>query len=330
MNYFIKQISVLAFIFLSCSFWAQEPINIEFNPVPTRYANNDCSSALQVCKSIDQRFEFRRVKKSCEIESFFFRFDFANANANAIKLVLSNSGAAYEWYGPFDNFNLDACAQIESYIAESTTGSLTMNSGVLLGAHQGTYVLKVTPFNCSGTISLKATKGIKLLCEDKVPCTECVTSFSPTPGKYLVSAWVSEIGNSMTDTTFTNTEIQISFPGSAQTEILKPKGSIIDGWQRIEEVIEVPMNSTGIDIQLTVLAGQGYFDDIRFYPVDGSMKSFVYDPLTLRLMAELDERNYATLYEYDEEGKLIRVKKETEKGVMTLKENRNNIQKQAP
>ena len=48
----------------------------------------------------------------------------------------------------------------------------------------------------------------------------------------------------------------------------------------------------------------------------------------LRLMAELDERNYATFYEYDEEGKLIRVKKETEKGVMTIQENRANIKKQ--
>jgi hypothetical protein len=46
--------------------------------------------------------------------------------------------------------------------------------------------------------------------------------------------------------------------------------------------------------------------------------------MTLRLMAELDERNYAKLYEYDEEGKLIRVKKETEKGVMTIQENREN------
>jgi hypothetical protein len=44
-------------------------------------------------------------------------------------------------------------------------------------------------------------------------------------------------------------------------------------------------------------------------------------------VAELDERNYATLYEYDEEGKLIRVKKETEKGIMTIKENKNNTTK---
>ena len=58
------------------------------------------------------------------------------------------------------------------------------------------------------------------------------------------------------------------------------------------------------------------------------MKSFVYDPITLRLMAEMDERNYATFYEYDEEGALTRVKKETVRGVKTIQESRNNSSRQ--
>ncbi|WP_452223464.1 hypothetical protein [Lacinutrix chionoecetis] len=66
-----------------------------------------------------------------------------------------------------------------------------------------------------------------------------------------------------------------------------------------------------------------FYDDIRIHPFNGNMKSFVYDPITQRLMAELDENNYATMYEYDEEGGLIRVKKETEKGVFTIQETRS-------
>jgi len=66
-----------------------------------------------------------------------------------------------------------------------------------------------------------------------------------------------------------------------------------------------------------------YFDDIRIHPFNGNMKSFVYDPITQRLMAELDENNYATFYEYDKEGGLVRVKKETEKGVYTIQETRS-------
>ena len=55
------------------------------------------------------------------------------------------------------------------------------------------------------------------------------------------------------------------------------------------------------------------------------MNSFVYDDRTMRLMAQLDENNFATFYEYDDEGTPIRVKKETERGVMTLKENRQSF-----
>jgi hypothetical protein len=58
------------------------------------------------------------------------------------------------------------------------------------------------------------------------------------------------------------------------------------------------------------------------------MVTYVYDPVSLRLVAELDERNYAKFYEYDEDGKLIRVKKETEKGIMTIQETRENNSKE--
>jgi hypothetical protein len=44
-------------------------------------------------------------------------------------------------------------------------------------------------------------------------------------------------------------------------------------------------------------------------------------------MAELDENGFATFYEYDDEGSLIRVKKETERGVVTLKETRSSYKK---
>jgi len=58
------------------------------------------------------------------------------------------------------------------------------------------------------------------------------------------------------------------------------------------------------------------------------MKSFVYNPVNLRLMAEQDENNYSTFYEYDDDGTLIRVKKETERGIQTIKETRSALLKQ--
>ena len=70
-----------------------------------------------------------------------------------------------------------------------------------------------------------------------------------------------------------------------------------------------------------------YFDDIRMQPFNANMKSYVYDPHTLKLSAELDENNYATFYEYDEEGQLVRVKKETSQGIKTINETRSAQQK---
>jgi hypothetical protein len=57
------------------------------------------------------------------------------------------------------------------------------------------------------------------------------------------------------------------------------------------------------------------------------MKSYVYDPVSLRLVAELDANNYAAFYEYDEEGTLIRTKAETQKGIKTIKESRSAKQR---
>jgi hypothetical protein len=172
-----------------------------------------------------------------------------------------------------------------------------------------------------------------LLCfpPPSLPCKNCIGSFAPEPGKkFLLSAWVKESGAAATKTSYTNPQIFIEFPSIGPSATLGPftaAGAIIDGWQRIEQVFTIPLAATSINLKLSSQTGDCFFDDVRVLPFDGSMKSYVYDPVSMRLVAELDERNYATLYEYDEEGKLVRVKKETEKGIMTVKENKNYIKK---
>ncbi|MFB6455609.1 hypothetical protein ACE38W_10095 [Chitinophaga sp. Hz27] len=149
-------------------------------------------------------------------------------------------------------------------------------------------------------------------------------SFSPFPGKkMLVSAWVKE----QTDcncNAYTNAQIVLLSGSTSVT--CKPKGIIIDGWQRIEEVIDVPATATSFSVALYAGAGTGvYFDDIRIHPFNANMQSYIYDPVTLRLMAQLDENNFASFYEYDDEGTLVRLKKETERGIKTIKETRSAL-----
>jgi hypothetical protein len=73
---------------------------------------------------------------------------------------------------------------------------------------------------------------------------------------------------------------------------------------------------------------KAFFDDFRIQPYRSSMKTYVYDQRSNRLLATLDDENYATFYEYDQSGMLERVKRETERGIMTIQESRTGQKKQ--
>lgn len=106
------------------------------------------------------------------------------------------------------------------------------------------------------------------------------------------------------------------------------KSVIIDGWQKIDEIISFEMPLSGVNIALSfknASSTKGYIDDIRIHPLHSNMLSHVYNMYTSRKVAELDANNYATFYEYNEEGSVIRVKKETERGVVTIQETRDFI-----
>lgn len=189
-------------------------------------------------------------------------------------------------------------------------------------------------FNFDATYTFASATVISEYCNADVSENCCDGSFAPIIGKkYVISAWVKE--DESPAKTFENAYLTLVFGfvndwqhEGEQRIVLGPfyaKGNIIDGWQRVEETFIVPKDVETISVRLN---NQGdndnvFFDDIRIYPFDGNMKSYVYDPQTKRLVAEMDQNNYATLYEYNDEGDMIRIKKETEKGIMTISESRS-------
>lgn len=168
------------------------------------------------------------------------------------------------------------------------------------------------------------------------PCLDC-SSFKLKPNaKYRISGWVKhaqEIDNdeyqTVNELTYDDeqTKIQIAIDETPIFEFA-PSGEMVDYWQKITGEFTLPEGTEEISI---VLQGSGnydtFFDDIRINPIDSTLKSFVYDQESQKLMAELDENNYATFYEYDKEGGLVRVKKETEKGIFTIQESRSGNKK---
>ncbi len=141
---------------------------------------------------------------------------------------------------------------------------------------------------------------------------------------YILSAWVK---SSSTNPAFTyegnGAGIDVAMNGG--TETFQPSGPMIEGWQRIEGVFTY---NSGSDLSFTLRpsgATNYYFDDIRIYPEDGSIQTYVYNPEDYRLQAVMDQNNYATFYHYDEEGNLFLIKKETAKGIKTIQETREYV-----
>jgi hypothetical protein len=167
-------------------------------------------------------------------------------------------------------------------------------------------------------------------------------SFKPVAGqKYVVSGWIKGDVASEADPNANKAKIiiqgfnEVANPTTSYyTAIAVRSGPKVEGWTRVMTTFEIPANlvlASGdyVKISLSPGAGVAYFDDIRIHPFNSNMKSFAYDYRTSRLMAELDENNYATFFEYNDEGQLLRNKKETEKGIVTLKETRSRVRKNA-
>lgn len=139
--------------------------------------------------------------------------------------------------------------------------------------------------------------------------------FNPYPGrKYVFSAWVK-------DNQPASQSPGITLTVNGQGVTLK-KLAVVEKWKLVEGTITLP-DALNLTVTITPVGGTVYLDDMRVFPFDAHVKSYAYDAGDLRLMAELDENNFATFYEYDDEGGLVRMKKETERGIMTIKENRS-------
>lgn len=229
------------------------------------------------------------------------------------------------------------CTEKKTKFTNTSTGDLTgmqfcwdygcgvTSSEYHVFVNPGTYPVKL--YDCNNPSNFALKNVVVSNCGDG----PCITAFIPLPGKkYVLSAWVKE-SQFEGLSTYPNPAIRISFNNDPTAYTFQATGEIIDGWQRIEKEFDFPCNALDLTIDLKNLSSNAtkevYFDDIRILPFDAQMVSYVYDPVTLRLTAELDNNHYATFYDYDEEGNLVRVKKETDRGIVTVKESRTSTVK---
>jgi|GEM_PF-5811521 len=220
-------------------------------------------------------------------------------------------------------------------------------------SHSGKVSLKIPSGNAPGGQPYKATKIIKMIdFNDEMLGSDYfeyavsagrygyslrnhgyVHGFCPwlnTSKEYIISAWLaeSELDGAIQITTYSDVNATVQ----TSTYEFYPPSTVqqMDGWRRLYEKFTIPANTLSIKISLTKEESHGvvYFDDIRIHPFDAQMQTFVYDYYKNRLMATHDENNYTTFYEYDDAGQLVRTKKETDKGIRTIKEQRSYMPSQ--
>ncbi len=245
-----------------------------------------------------ESFEDKEVTNSCNSEQTMFRYlsagqlntNYSHTGRYSLKLANGNN---ITYYGNTNQINTEIKPSVD-YL--NTTDNILKDE----------YVYNCE--DCMKTFSLKSDETNSL--------------------KYVLSFWVKDEGyNPNNPLTPVIVEAKVGGVTVNSTPVISAP---IEGWQKVETIVTMPptANSSNFDITIRpALSSSIYVDDIRIHPFNASMKSYVYNDITLKLMAELDENNYATFYEYDEEGALSRIKKETEKGVFTIKEIRKSFKK---
>lgn len=252
--------------------------------------------------------------------------------------VASNAMYREIGYDGFEdyNFNLginqgawDSCAIQDHFNFRPTLGAAAALDNSK--AHSGKYSLKLTgnavmekPMLLTEPTSIYGIVGNQY----KITDGYLRFGFMPVPSKkYIISGWVYDgqpRSASINGLTLKISGTTYNVNDNATNPIMYSKIHVVEGWKRFEVVFDMPASGK---FKLEMSGSNINVDDIRIHPYDAQLKSFAYDASSMRLMADLDENNFATFYEYDDEGTLIRIKKETEKGISTIKETRSSIRR---
>jgi len=199
-------------------------------------------------------------------------------------------------------------------------------------AHSGKYSLKLDPVSMGTNFidlkyAVKATENQGAIAVPfKMDEGDCLDNLALEAGKeYAVSVWVT--GEVYSAEEYVDARLRVKFDGVSDPDIIvTATGPVIEGWQRMLAYFTVPVGCTDVSVRYKARNNSIiYFDDFRMHPKMSVMTSYVYDEENLRLNAVLNANNYATFYEYDAEGSLVRTKKETDEGIVTLEENRSHV-----
>ncbi|MCW3071740.1 MAG: hypothetical protein JWO44_1630 [Bacteroidetes bacterium] len=223
---------------------------------------------------------------------------------NSVPVAIASNASYYETaFDSFEdylnnNYSMAPAGHKHGHInlAVNGSGSLAINSS----SHTGSYSMQI-PSGASARFVASSAQH-----------------FSPATGKsYMISAWFKGDAGS-------TPAITVPSGGSVVSATLSGP---IEGWRKCD-VVFTASGSGAITFDFNIGSSTlKLVDDIRIMPFESGIKTYVYNPQTLWLVAELDNQNFATFYNYDQEGTLVQVKKETAQGIRTIKTTRSNVKR---
>ena len=121
--------------------------------------------------------------------------------------------------------------------------------------------------------------------------------------------------------------LQISVNGTQNFDL--QKDATIGHWSLYRAYIDKATFTEGekYSFALTGIISPVLIDDFRVQPLEAQMTCYVYDSRTLKVITQFDDQHFGLIYQYNQEGKLIRKLIETERGVKTVQETQYNMPK---
>lgn len=268
-------------------------------------------------------------------------------------VVATAKNARYRQIG-FDGFEdydyqseLQPCGKADhfSFREGLTTGSGTVEV-TTAEFHTGKRSLKLTPNSAHSMVRKigECAEGegeypTEVTCEEieeaviTAASNECLGTFNPMCGEYTIGAWVKAVTpvpySTYDDLASIEVRILDDYGVAQGIFTLEATGPIINGWQRISgdfvfeafnlDCIKITLKNTSTDLV--------FFDDVRVNPVNSEMITYVYDQKSSRMIARLDQNNFATYIHYNKEGVQSRVLAETLDGVVTKSETYSSLRK---
>lgn len=190
-------------------------------------------------------------------------------------------------------------------------GNLPSSAGALTTdyAHTGTSCVQTNVTFLLPELSLPTT--------GPAPCTDVVVRF-----------WASQITQGertlITDKEPINFRVESGAPGPWFTA---EQVAVVGEWTLFQAVIEdvdqwLAPGATTYQLRINQLTfGQiKLLDDLKIAPLTAESHAAVYDLNNFRLLASFGDSHFATLYQYNDEGQLLRKRVETERGIKTVEE----------